>query len=104
MGTIDTITQYILALTPAVTALVSMIVVVAVGIGQVKKAVAGSEERVERIASRHKEYQKQMEADRTVFIRQLDELAKENRELKKAFIELNKKIDIIDTIKAVERK
>lgn len=102
MGTIDTITQYILALTPAVTALVSMIVVVAVGIGQVKKAVAGSEQKVERIASRHKEYQKQMEADRTEFIRQLDELAKENREYKAIIARLERKIDIITAKKRGE--
>lgn len=102
MGTIDTITQYLLALAPAVTALVSMIVVVAVGIGQVKKAVAGSEQKVERIASRHKEYQKQMEADRTEFIRQLDELAKENREYKAIIARLERKIDIITAKKRGE--
>ena len=102
MGTIDTITQYILALTPAVTALVSMIVVVAVGIGQVKKAVAGSEQKVERIASRHKDYQKQMEADRTVFITQLNELAKENREYKAIIARLETKIDIITAKKRGE--
>lgn len=94
---IDAITQYILSLTPAITALVGVIVVIAVGVGKVKNAVKGNTEAVERNSSRSS---KAVES----LIEQNKELKKENIELKKALIELNKKIDIIDTIKAVERK
>lgn len=90
---IDTITQYILAIVPAVTAIMGMVVVIGVGIGKIKKALAGNEEKVERISSRTKEVE-----------RQNIEIKKENVELKKALVELNKKIDIIDTIKAVKKE
>ena len=93
MGTIDAITQYILAIVPAVTAIMGMVVIVGVGIGKIKKSLAGNEEKVERISSRTREIEKQNL-----------ELKKENLELKKALVELNKKIDIIDTIKAVRKE
>ena len=90
---IDVITQYILSIAPAVTAIMGMVVVIGVGIGKIKKALAGNEETVERISSRTKEIEK------------LNiELKRENIELKKAIIELNKKIEIIDTIKAVNKR
>ena len=92
MSQIDTITQYILAIAPAVTALMGMIVVIGVGIGKIKKALSGNIEKVEKISSRTKEVEKQNL-----------ELKKQNVELKKALVELNKKIDIIDTIKAVKK-
>lgn len=94
---IDAITQYILSLTPAITALVGVIVVIAVGVGKVKNAVNGNTETVERTSNRSS---KAIDS----LIEQNKELKKENIELKKALVELNKKIDIIDTIKAVERK
>lgn len=94
---IDAITQYILSLTPAVTALIGVIVVIAVGVGKVKNALKDNGETVERTSSRSS---RALES----IVQQNEELRKENRELKKALIELNKKIDIIDTIKAVERK
>ena len=93
VGTIDAITAYILAIVPAVTAIMGMVVCVGIGIGNIKKALAGSEEKVERISSRAKAIEEQN-----------IELKKENIELKHAIVELNKKIDIIDTIKAIERK
>ena len=93
VGTLDTITQYILAIVPSVTAIMGMVVVVGVGIGKIKKALAGNEEKVERISSRTR-------AIESANI----ELKKENAELKKALVELNKKIDIIDTIKAVRKE
>ena len=89
---LDIITQYILALVPAVSALMGMAVIVGVGIGKIKKALVGNEEKVERISSRTKAVEEQN-----------IELKRENRELKKALVELNKKIDIIDTIKAVKK-
>ena len=89
---LDIITQYILALVPAVSAIMGMAVIVGVGIGKIKKALTGNEEKVERISSRTKAVEEQN-----------IELKRENRELKKALVELNKKIDIIDTIKAVKK-
>lgn len=89
---LDIITQYILALVPAVSALMGMAVIVGVGIGKIKKAITGNEEKVERFTSRTKAIEEQN-----------IELKRENRELKKALVELNKKIDIIDTIKAVKK-
>ena len=89
---LDIITQYILALVPAVSAIMGMAVIVGVGIGKIKKALSGNEEKVERISSRTKAIEEQN-----------IELKRENRELKKALVELNKKIDIIDTIKAVKK-
>lgn len=89
---IDEITQYILAIVPAVTALVGMIVTIGVGIGAIRKANNITSEKVERLTGSHK-----------ALIEQNNELRKENRELKRALIELNKKIEIIDTIKAVEK-
>ena len=100
MQTIDTITQYILALTPAVAALVGMVVVVSVGIGNIKKALNVNVERVERIGSRSKEIQTQ----NAELKRQNIELKRENAELKKALTDFCNKIEIIDTIKAVNKK
>ena len=90
---LDIITQYILALVPAVSAIMGMAVIVGVGIGKIKKAITGNEEKVERFTSRTKAIEEQN-----------IELKRENRELKKALVELNKKIDIIDTIKAVKKE
>ena len=90
---IDAITQYILAIVPAVTAIMGMVVVIGVGIGKIKNALNGNIEKVEKISSITKELAKQNL-----------ELKKENTDLKKALVELNKKIDIIDVIKAVDKR
>ena len=100
MGQIDTITQYVLALVPAVTALMGMAVIVGVGIGKIKKALSGNIESVERLGSRHKEIEKQ----NAELKRQNIELKRENAEIKKAFTAFCNKIEIIDTIKAVNKK
>lgn len=89
---LDIITQYILALVPAVSAIMGMVVVIGVGIGKIKAALKGNIESVEKISSRTREVEKQNL-----------ELKKQNIELKKALVDLNKKIDIIDTIKAVKK-
>lgn len=94
---IDAITQYILSLTPAVTALIGVIVVIAVGVGKVKNALKDNGETVERTSTRNS---KAVEA----IIEQNKQLRAENRELKKALIELNNKIEVIDTIKAVRKE
>lgn len=94
---IDAITQYILSLTPAITALVGVIVVIAVGVGKVKNAVQGNTDTVERTSKSNNSIVKEL-------LEQNEELKKQNKELKKALIDLNNKIDVIDTIKAIERK
>ena len=81
---IDAITQYILSLTPAITALIGVIVVIAVGVGKVKAAVNVNTETVERTSTNSKNVVKML-------TEQNKELRDENRELKKALIELNNK-------------
>ena len=92
---IDEITQYILAIVPAVTALVGMIVTIGVGIGTIKKALAGTEERVERSTKSSRELKKQL----VEVVKQNEEVKKENVELAKALVELNKKIDVMTATK-----
>lgn len=94
---IDTITQYILAIVPAVTAIMGMVVVIGVGIGKIKKALNGSEVKIEDMSRRQSTRMKEIQEQNI-------EIKKENVELKKALVELNKKIDIIDTIKAVKKE
>lgn len=89
---IDEITQYILAIVPAVTALVGMIVTIGVGIGAIRKANNITSEKVERLTNSHK-----------ALVDQNADLRRENLELRKTLIELNRKIEIIDTIKAVNK-
>ena len=100
MGQIDTITQYVLALVPAVTALMGMIVVVGVGIGKIKNALKGNIESVEKIGDEYKA----IKAQNIEIKRQNVELKRQNEELKKAFTNLCNKIEVIDTIKAVNKK
>lgn len=100
MEQIDTITQYILAIVPAVTSLMGMIVTIGVGIGLIKKALNGNIERVEKIGSRSKA----IETANAELKRQNIELKRENAELKKAFTNFCNKIEVIDTIKAVNKK
>ena len=100
MSQIDTITQYILAIAPAVTALMGMIVVIGVGIGKIKSALKGNIESVERIGSDSKA----IKAQNAELKRQNIELKRENAELKKAFTNFCNKSEVIDTIKAVNKK
>ena len=100
MGQIDAITQYILALTPAITAIVAMAVTIAVGVGQIKKALGSNVESIERIGNKSKA----IETQNIELKRQNIELKRENAELKKALTDFCNKIDIIDTIKAVNKK
>lgn len=100
MGQIDTITQYVLAIVPAVTALMGMIVVIGVGIGKIKNALKGNIESVEKIGDEYKAIKTQ----NIEIKRQNIELKRQNEELKKAFTNLCNKIEVIDTIKAVNKK
>ena len=100
MGQIDTITQYVLAIVPAVTALMGMVVVIGVGIGKIKQALKGNIESVEKIGSDTNEIKRQ----NVELKRQNIELKRENAELKKTLTDFCNKIDLIDTIKAVNKK
>lgn len=92
---IDEITQYILAIVPAVTALVGMIVTVGVGIGTIRKANNITADKVERISKGNKELKHQL----VEVVKQNEEVKKENVELAKALVELNKKIDVMTASK-----
>lgn len=81
---LDIITQYILALVPAVSALMGMAVIVGVGIAKIKNALANSDSKVDELSNRNK-----------ALIDQNSEMRKENKELRKALIDLNKKIDVV---------
>ena len=94
---IDAITEYILSITPAIAALMGVIVVVAVGVGKIKNALKDNGEIVEKSSSRNTKAIEILNEQNRV-------LKEENRELKKSLVELNKKIDIIDTIKAVRKE
>lgn len=100
MSQIDTITQYVLAIVPAVTAIMGMIVVIGVGIGKIKKALVENAESVERVGSESRAIKTQ----NAELKRQNIELKKENAELKKTLDNFCSKIEIIDTIKAVNKK
>lgn len=95
---IDTITQYILAIVPAVTAIMGMIVVIGVGIGKIKKAINGNEIKVEEATSKKTK----------VLIEQNQELKKQNAELAEQNIQLKQlmcKIDSkLDGVKVVKGK
>lgn len=74
---LDAITQYILALVPAVTALVGMAVCVGVGVGKIRKANSETSSKVEEVSQNDRLLKKQ-----------LREVSKENAELKKQLNEV----------------
>lgn len=92
---IDAITQYILAIVPAVTALVGMIVTVGVGIGTIRRANNITADKVEKLSKGNRELKKQL----IEVVKQNEEVKKENVELAKALVELNKKIDVMTATK-----
>lgn len=85
---IDIITQYILAIVPAVTAIMGMIVCVGVGIGKIKKANRDTAEQVGNLSRDNRELKKQMSA-----------ILEENVLLKRSLNELNRKLENIKVIK-----
>ena len=74
---IDAITQYILAIVPAVTAVIGMIVTLGVGIGKIKQANKKTEKTVEELSEGEKLLRSQLKA-----------VNKENAELKKQLNEV----------------
>ena len=100
MGQIDAITQYVLAIVPAVTALMGMVVVIGVSIAKIKNALKGNIESVEKIGNESRA----IKTENAELKRQNIELKRENAELKRAFTNFCNKIEVIDTIKAVNKK
>lgn len=74
---IDIITQYILAIVPAFTAVVGMVVTLGVGVGKIKKANRETTDKVEEVSRGDKELK-----------RQLADVHKENVELKQQLKEV----------------
>ena len=68
---LDIITQYILAIVPAFTAVVGMVVTLGVGIGKIKKANRETSDTVIEVSKESRELKAEM-----------TELVKQNRELK----------------------
>lgn len=78
---IDIITQYVLAIAPAFTAVVGMIVSLGVGIGKIKKANSETKSEVRELS----------ESDKALK-HQLREVHKENAELKQQLSEVMAKL------------
>jgi len=81
---IDAITQYILAIVPAVTAITGMAVMVGVGIGKIRQSNQITTDTVSEISSKQKALQAELVS-----------AYKENAELKKELKKVLKKIEHI---------
>lgn len=79
---LDIITQYILAIVPAFTAVVGMVTTLGVAIGKIKKANKDTTELVQETHSENKELRKQ-----------LTTVMEENAELKREQRKINAKLD-----------
>lgn len=79
---LDIITQYILAIVPAFTAVVGMVVTLGVGIGKIKKANKETTDTVLEVSEESRSLKGE-----------LSDLAKQNRELKKENKELKESLD-----------
>ncbi len=78
---LDIITQYVLAIVPAFTAVVGMIVTLGVGIGKIKKANSETSNQVRELSDNDKALKKQ-----------LVQVHKENAELKKQLNEVTARL------------
>ena len=83
---LDLITQYVLALAPAITAIISMVVALGVGIGQIRKANNLTVSEVKENSKAIRERQSSLEA-------QLSAVHRENAELKKNLNRVMKKLE-----------
>lgn len=90
---IDIITQYILAIVPAFTAVIGMIVTLGVGIGKIKKANSETTTKVTELS----------ENDRALK-RQLQDVHKENVELKKQLNEVTARMKHLYFVEKPEDK
>lgn len=89
---IDAVTQYILALVPAVTAVVGMITIFGVGIGKIRKA---NKDATNEIKETHKE--------NLELRRELRETMKENKELKQSLKKVTAKMEHMYYIEEKEK-
>lgn len=81
---LDEITQYILALVPAVSAIMGMVVIVGIGVGKIKNSVNSVDGSLDTIKSENK------------FLKaQLSVVQKENIEIKREMTKLMKKVEHI---------
>lgn len=83
---LDLITQYVLALAPAITSIISMVVALGVGIGQIRKANNLTVSEVKENNKAISERQSSLEA-------QLSAVHRENAELKKNLNRVMKKLE-----------
>lgn len=90
---IDIITQYVLAIVPAFTAVVGMIVTLGVGIGKIKKANSETTTKVTELS----------ENDRALK-RQLQDVHRENVELKKQLNEVTARMKHLYFVEKPEDK
>ena len=90
---IDIITQYILAIVPAFTAVVGMIVTLGVGIGKIKKANSETTNQVKELSSTDKELK-----------RELKQVHQENVELKKQLTEVTARMKHLYFVEKPEDK
>lgn len=90
---IDVITQYVLAIVPAFTAVVGMIVTLGVGIGKIKKANSETTSKVTELSETDKALKKQ-----------LKEVHRENAELKKQLNEVTARMKHMYFVEQPENK
>lgn len=90
---IDIITQYILALVPAVTAIAGMITTVGIAISKIKKANQETTTKVEEVSKNDK-----------FLKRQLTEVHRENAELKKQLAKLTARMDHLYFVEKDEKE
>lgn len=88
---LDAITQYILALVPAVTALVGMAVCVGVGVGKIRKANRDTVDSIDRVGKKSQSLESQ-----------LQDVHKENVELKKQLRKVMAKLDHVHIVEKEE--
>jgi len=88
---LDAITQYILALVPAVTALVGMAVCVGVGVGKIRKANRDTVDSIDRVSRKSQSLESQ-----------LSEVHAENVELKRQLRKVMAKLDHVHIVEKEE--
>ena len=84
---LDAITQYILALVPAVTALVGMAVCVGVGVGKIRKANRDTVDSIDRVSKKSQSLESQ-----------LQDVHAENIQLKKQLRKVMAKLDHVHIV------
>lgn len=86
---LDIITQYILAIVPAFTAVVGMVVTLGVGIGKIKRANKKTTDTVLEVSQESRE----LKAELRDVIKQNKELKQENKELKESLNKVSARME-----------